>query len=158
MERFEAGRVGVASREGIGEVEGLLSAIEDPRERHQALQKAASHIVEARPQETMEWLMATEMEGASDVINGAVLSWAQSDFKAAANWLGEQPASPNKDHALRSFVRAIHHAEPEASLVWAAEIADPDLRSSVVDEQIRLWEERDPVAVKAWKERQVQER
>lgn len=147
-----AGVGAVMLREGLDAGGRVLEGIGDDADRAHATGVAAAIAVDARPKETMDWLLSMPVE--NDLYRAAVGQslrvWAHKDYEAAAGWLGELNASPVKDEALRAFSSTILGADPRAATMWAAEIADPVMRASTLETSVAIWRQKDPEAARSW--------
>ena len=148
-----AGLGSIFTREGIEAGMAAAEAIEDIGDREKAIAYASGQSAAVRPVETMNWLMGLEGDR-QQAIHSAILTWTNSDFRAVANWLGEQEPSAKNDLAIQSFAGAILHFEPESALDWAGTISDQAMRDKVMQEHYRKWEALDEKAARQWKESQ----
>ncbi len=81
-----------------------------------------------------DWLLAqTTAEGRPEALRQFITSWTRADYNAAGQWLGQLPASPDRDTAVANFVSLIRELDPEAAISWAGIVADPTLRQRTLD-------------------------
>jgi hypothetical protein len=76
--------------------------------------------------------------------------WARNDSVEASVWLSEQASGPQRDAAIKGFVKSIQAHAPEAATTWSNAINDPETRIRNLAESLELWNASDPGAAAAW--------
>jgi hypothetical protein len=76
--------------------------------------------------------------------------WVETDYNAAATYLGQMPPSPIKDESVAHFVGRAATIDPPAAAEWTFQISDPEQRKAAIGEVIRTWSKTDPQSVDAW--------
>lgn len=77
-------------------------------------------------------------------ITKLIENWTRADFNAAATWLKNQTASADHDTAIAAFAPLVAAKEPPSAVDWAATIADPAHRSSVLATLYQSWHHQSP--------------
>ncbi|MEM8955787.1 MAG: hypothetical protein AAGD22_16655 [Verrucomicrobiota bacterium] len=80
----------------------------------------------------------------ADAVSGLMRHWLQEDAAEATTWLRNQRRGLVRDEGIFEVVRYARDDDPEAALVWAAEISDAKRRRSVLDDIVKRWVKRDP--------------
>ena len=88
-----------------------------------------------------------------EALRHAIHRWGTYKPDVAAQWLAEQPESPQKDALSAAAAPAFMKKErfPQAAEIIGG-INDPALRQLGIERLEILWKEADPAAAKAWKE------
>lgn len=103
------------------------------------------------PAGTLQWLEETQTpEQFAIALPNAIGNWATTDYNAAGKWLGEQQPSPVLDGAIARYATTIERVDAKAAAIWAAEISDPDTRSSTLSQVVPQWQTEDEAAANAW--------
>ena len=71
-----------------------------------------------------------------DKVTGTFIAWAKQDQASAADWLINQPPSPQRDNSIARFAREASNLDPETATAWAQQIQDEELRNETL-EQVR---------------------
>lgn len=146
--------VGAAlTHQGIEEAQGQLDRVEDPQDYEAAVIHAATMALDSRPDEVMGWLLGGEKDSAeAKAVRGTMTTWARRDFRAAAEWLGEREPSGRRDAAIQGLTQAVRKLDPKAATIWATEISDPDLRTSMLEVELNYWKSVDAGAAQKWED------
>ncbi len=85
----------------------------------------------------------------NDRMNGIdplVSHWTKFDFNATAKWLGDLSPSNERDTAIAAFVSEVVTTEPPSAVDWAQEIADLEIRATVLTQLFQTWRAADEEA------------
>ena len=103
----------------------------------------------------LEWWMGRHAQSGEtpQALSDAIHRWGTYKPDVAAQWLAEQPESPQKDALSAAAAPAFMKKErfPQAAEIIGG-ISDPGLRQLGIERLEILWKEADPAAAKAWKE------
>jgi len=77
-------------------------------------------------------------------------SWAQRDFRAAAEWINEQKAGPVKDGLVRSYAETLSGHEPAAAADWAEVLPEGEERKVLMKKIHDRWKVVDQEAAGAF--------
>ena len=105
--------------------------------------------------ELLNWLaesLPDSHPAMSNTISRATGQWADRDFSATAEWLGELKPSQARDAGIEGFVESVAQVDPEAAAQWALEVRDPPKRQSVLAHAMKAWRLKDATAADAWSE------
>ena len=75
---------------------------------------------------------------------------AHESDRAAADWLGQLPASAERDAAFAGTAANWAEHDPDAALAWAGELANDDVRGAAMVRAVRVWADHDPIAAVDW--------
>ena len=88
----------------------------------------SNEVMEAEPEQMIDWMA----ELRPDRISSLVSEWAETDMKAATDWMIRQESSPMRDKALAEFAGKTSKLDPAAAMAWANEIQNEKLRSDTL--------------------------
>lgn len=81
-----------------------------------------------------DWLLShTSGQGQPEALRQFISGWTRADCNAAGTWLGKLPTGAARDTAVADFAHLIRVLDPRAATAWAATVADPALRQSVME-------------------------
>jgi len=80
----------------------------------------------------------------------AIAQWAQRDYNAAGEWLGQQESSPEKDRAVQSFVQTVSPVDPQSAVIWAESIKGEKARAASIVYAAEQWLAKDQPAAEKW--------
>jgi hypothetical protein len=79
------------------------------------------------------WVDAnTPPEQRENATSQVVRRWTNNDFRATAAWIGEQPPSPLRDRATRTFAEAVAPHEPDTAANWALTLPASEDRTNLL--------------------------
>ncbi|MDB4491852.1 hypothetical protein N9260_02415 [bacterium] len=73
-------------------------------------------------------------------------AWIRQDSLAASEWIGELPAGPSRDAAVRRLVNQIQGDDPSSAFAWATTLGDESRRTSELQSVLSQWKQTDPNA------------
>ena len=79
----------------------------------------------------------------SAAYSGAFQTWAARNANAAAGWLADKPAGPERDAAALPVVRNLANADAEIAWEWAGTIGDSGMRQEARVTALKAWASRD---------------
>jgi hypothetical protein len=82
-----------------------------------------------------------------------VASWLKADPFEAAEWIDKMPQGRKRDDATMALVDAIRHNYPQEALDWASSVPDEKRRAQMQEHVFKDWDERDPEAAEAARQR-----
>jgi hypothetical protein len=121
--------------QGIGEMAGVLEAMKlSPEKLNEVTNDLLSSydLAASQPVATLDWLSRSQPEK----VTGTFIAWAKQDQASAADWLINQPPSPQRDNSIARFAREAFNLDPETATAWAQQIQDEELRNETL-EQLR---------------------
>jgi hypothetical protein len=116
-----------------------------PVQHDGAAAAAAIARIDAGTSARADWLL-NNLRGADrePAVQKLMNAWAKADFNSAATWLKNQPASPDHDAAVAAFAPLVAKMEPPSAVDWAATIADPERRKTVLKSLYNEWQTATP--------------
>lgn len=75
---------------------------------------------------------------------GAFDGWTYHDPYAAAGWLAERPAGPERDAATLPLVRQLGTSDPVAAWKWAGSIGQPEVQTDARLSALKSWSDQAP--------------
>ncbi len=116
-------------------------SIEDAVSRWFAQEGIAIGWSEHDPGAAVEWGISniTEADQLDEMVGDITFNWVNQDPRGAVKWLERQPPGPRTDLVLNAFTSEIFDDDPEASVLWAAQINDPALRDQKVRNLLEEW-------------------
>ncbi len=121
--------------QGIEEMAGVLDAMNlSPEKLNEVTNDLLRYyyLADSQPVATLDWLSKSQPEK----VTGAFIAWAKQDQTSAAEWLINQPPSPQRDNTIARFAREASNLDPEAATAWAQQIQAEELRNETL-EQVR---------------------
>ena len=112
-----------------------------------------------QPKETgefLDWMVESVPQDHPEMpktIFNAAQQWANRDFGAAAEWLGDLKPSKSRDFAIEGFVYSVAQLDPEAAALWALEVQGSKKRETVLAHAMKAWRQKDAVKADSWLER-----
>ena len=112
-----------------------------------------------QPKETgefLDWMVEIVPQDHPEMpktIFNAAQQWANRDFGAAAEWLGDLKPSKSRDFAIEGFVYSVAQLDPEAAALWALEVQGSKKRETVLAHAMKAWRQKDAVKADSWLER-----
>ena len=103
-----------------------------------------SWMVESLPQDNPEL---------RQMVFNTTQQWANRDFGATAEWLGELKPSNARDSAIEGFVYSVAQLDPEAAAQWALEVKGSKKRETILSYAMKAWRRKDAAAADSWLER-----
>ena len=78
--------------------------------------------------------------------------WISESPDEAADFINQREPSPDFDVAIADYVTRSKRQDPEASMGWAVDIFDPELRTSAINEVSKVWQQIDSNGLLEWRE------
>lgn len=100
-------------------------------EESEIVQSTAYAFASRDPKGAMEWAGKTGLENASVTAMG---KWIQQDLPAASQWLSENSGNPAYAGSASLLISYLQHNDPEAAKSWAENLADPTMRSRMLEQ------------------------
>lgn len=127
-------------------------SLTDPDLRAAALGTAVGAWAGDNPAAAAAWVATlADTDLRSEQMARITQSWARYDPVKAADWLlSQRPPSTTLDPSVRALVGVISHSNPEAAVMWAGTIADPQARNSAIVNAARQWMRNDPEKASAY--------
>ncbi|WP_411847673.1 hypothetical protein AAFN60_10715 [Roseibacillus persicicus] len=114
----------------------------------------ATQITVSDPRDPAAWLpfFSKHLTNKSReyAIRNTIENWTLSDFRATAQWIGEQPAGDLKELATFSFAETIMPHEPSSAADWAETLSPSAQRHALMVDILYGWKEKDPEAAQAF--------
>jgi hypothetical protein len=115
------------------------------------LRENPSVLMQRDPAATTEWMKEVlPDEDYTETVAGAIRSWSERDFNAAANHLDTMDRGPARDKSIKEFADVVAKMEPPSAARWALEIEEPTLRAAALREVGESWLRLDPGAAREW--------
>ncbi|CAN5407760.1 hypothetical protein BH23VER1_BH23VER1_21860 [soil metagenome] len=107
--------------------------------------------IDADPAELLDWMQDVQTpEQLQKSFPHALRRWAERDYNAAAEWLGQMDSSPLKDAAIERFSQTVTGIDPQAAIIWAGEIQDTHLRARALVGAAERWIVSDKPTADRW--------
>ncbi len=105
-------------------------AQEDPGRARWSREGVARGWAAHDPGAALDWMLPDHAGTHVDegVVGEIVSSWSDVDPRGVSEWLDARSSKAGIDPVLRHFSASILEMDPAAALVWAGEIADPEVR------------------------------
>lgn len=128
----------------------LLEGLPPSSDLNQAARITALEWGELDPVSALAWAGGlSDTAARSAAYAGAFDGWTYHDPLAAAAWLTEQPAGPDRDAATLPLVRRLGASDPENAWDWAGVIGQPDLQTEARLSALKSWAGQAPDAARA---------
>ena len=88
------------------------------------------------------------------IIAGIAAHWHAAEPTAAAAWVGEFPAGPDRDHALVGIASALARRDPSQALPLLDQISEPVALRQMRQQIARIWRQVDLQGLRGWLETQ----
>jgi hypothetical protein len=122
-----------------------------PDELKDYITKMTWQTMQSEPNETLEWINdALSEDQQLEAVPNAINTWAQQDYNAAGEYLGQLPPSPVRDRSILLFSQMVFHLDPESAAIWTLEIEDPGTRKLAIQQTIGTWNLKDKPAADKW--------
>jgi hypothetical protein len=130
------------SKQSPEEAESFVRDLAEANYSEIAVTSLVMGRAEEDPAVTAEWLIKmapTDPIYSDEYTNELMQIWAETDSIAASEWLSAQNPGQQRDAAISGFSQSILSYEPEAAVVWASTISDPDRRMKQLSYNVEIW-------------------
>jgi hypothetical protein len=76
-------------------------------------------------------------------------AWANSDLRAAGDWLTKQPQGPELDNARMTYATISSQKDPAGAMEWARSVTDAEKRVTSISQVYSNWRAKDAKAADA---------
>ena len=144
--------------EGVAGMDRWLASVKLSSDEMGALVDGVGRRANYRPDgEWVGWLAKTATPGTHDEeLHTAFTRWAETDYRAAGDWLSNVPPGNAREVAVRAYAEAAAKYDPEAAAQWAESLPAGERRQGTlrkVHQDWRLEEPGDPAAKAAFAKR-----
>jgi hypothetical protein len=139
----------VVARMAESDPQAALSAVTSlpsDAERATAMQPLAVEWGKSAPVVAAAWVSGLQSEIERNyAASGLVTGWMTSSPRSASEWVSQLPLGNTRDSAIVAMVDApTSMKNPEATLTWAANIQNVELRNQILPEVLKRWQVQDP--------------
>jgi hypothetical protein len=97
------------------------------------------------------WIAENSPANAADKsVRRYVEGWANTDYRAAAEWIKATPEGPVRNSATRAYAELVSQYEPETAVQWAATLPAGSDRDATLKKIRKNWAEKDAEAAAAF--------
>lgn len=104
------------------------------------------------PAAAAEWLATidADSENRANMTTSLVANWVRYDMEGAANWLNQQPQTPELDRAVGMFSMSAAQDDPAVALTWANSVSNQESRERLERMILPMLREQDNEAFEAY--------
>jgi hypothetical protein len=83
-------------------------------------------------------------------VSTVVRTWTETDFRATADWIAEQPQGPLRERSTFTFAETVAPHEPASAAQWALTLPPSEERTALLQDIHGQWQGKDKDAAAAF--------
>ncbi len=146
------GRIaGAYVRSNPAEAAGWIGQYAGDPSARRAIAEVGQEWGKKEPLPALGWLETLPASGGqADGFRSVFGDWEDTNPVAASEYLAKMPRSAKRDAAVSGFASGYAWQDPQASIQWAQDISDPELRQETLTRAGHAFYRRDPESARTW--------